>query len=77
MRCGSGKLGPVISDLGHPIIDVDFGPIADASYLNQQLNNLPGVVDHGLFIGMVNQVVVARSPAESPIIEILHFTRTA
>ena len=77
VRCGSGKLGPVISDLGHPIIDVDFGPIADASHLNQQLNNLPGVVDHGLFIGMVNQVVVARSPVESPIIEILHFTRTA
>jgi ribose 5-phosphate isomerase A len=76
MRNGSGKLEPVISDLGHPIIDVDFGPIADAAWLNQQLNGLPGVVGHGLFIGMANKVIVARSPVESPKVEILDFPRT-
>lgn len=77
VRNGSGKLGPVISDLGHPIINVDFGPIADAPRLSQQLDSIPGVVGHGLFIGMANQVIVARSPADHPIVEIRHFPATS
>lgn len=76
VRTGSGKLEPVISDLGHPIIDVRFGPITDASRLDQQLNSIPGVVGHGLFIGMADQVVVARSPVESPVVEMLHFAKS-
>jgi ribose 5-phosphate isomerase A len=76
VRNGSGKLGPVISDLGHPIINVDFGPIPDAPRLNQQLNSIPGVVGHGLFIGMADQVIVARSPVESPVVEMLHFAKS-
>jgi ribose 5-phosphate isomerase A len=77
VRNGSGKLGPVISDLGHPIMNVDFGPIADAPRLSQQLDSIPGVVGHGLFVGMADQVVVARSPAENPKVEVLQFPRTA
>jgi ribose 5-phosphate isomerase A len=77
VRNGSGKLGPVISDLGHPIINVDFGPIANAPLLSQQLDTIPGVVGHGLFIGMADQVIVARSPIEKPTVEVLHFTKTA
>lgn len=76
VRCGSGKLGPVISDLGHPILDVHFGLITDVPRLSQQIDSIPGVVGHGLFVGMVDQVVVARSPAESPVVERLNFTRT-
>lgn len=75
MRNGNGKVGPVISDLGHPIIDVQFGLIADVARLDQQLNDLPGVLGHGLFVGMTDQVIVARSPAERPIIETLRFAR--
>ncbi|MEW6300910.1 MAG: ribose-5-phosphate isomerase A, partial [Thermodesulfobacteriota bacterium] len=63
--------------LGHPIMNVDFGPIADAPRLSQQLDSIPGVVGHGLFIGMADQVVVARSPAENPKVEVLQFPRTA
>jgi ribose 5-phosphate isomerase A len=75
VRCGSAKLGPVMSDLGHPIIDVTFGPITDAVRLSQQLNNIPGVVDHGLFLGMADEVIVARPPADHPTIESLTFSR--
>jgi ribose 5-phosphate isomerase A len=75
IRTGNGKLGPVISDLGHPIIDVKFDTISDASWLDRQINNLPGVVGHGLFVGMTDQVIVARSPVEKPVIETLRFTR--
>jgi ribose 5-phosphate isomerase A len=66
LRTGNGKLGPVISDLGHPIVDVAFGPIVNAAYLDQQLNNLPGILGHGLFVGMTNHVIIAHPPAEKP-----------
>ncbi len=66
LRTGNGKLGPVISDLGHPIVDVAFGPIANAARLDHQLNNLPGVLGHGLFVGMTDHVIIAHPPAEKP-----------
>jgi len=75
IRTGTGKLGPVISDLGHPIVDVAFGPIADVARLDQQLNNLPGLLGHGLFVGMTDQVIIAHPPAEKPAIETARFTR--
>lgn len=75
LRTGNGKLGPVISDLGHPIVDVAFGPIVDVARLDQQLNSLPGVLGHGLFVGMTDQVIIAHPPAEKPEIKTLRFTR--
>ncbi|MGE0681406.1 MAG: ribose-5-phosphate isomerase RpiA [Candidatus Binatia bacterium] len=69
VRCGPGKLGPVMSDLGNPIIDVRFDVIHDAAALDHILNNIPGVVGHGLFINMAHEVIVAKSPVENPLIE--------
>jgi ribose 5-phosphate isomerase A len=69
LRNGVKKLGPVISDLGNLIIDVQFGLIRDPVKLNHELNNLPGVVGHGLFINMTSDVIVAKSPVEDPLIE--------
>jgi ribose 5-phosphate isomerase A len=77
IRCSNGKLGPVISDLGHPLIDVTFGKIADPAWFDHQLNNLPGVVGHGLFIGMTDRAIVARPPVAYPRIEHLQFIRTS
>ena len=77
LRTGNGKLGPVISDLGHPIVDVAFGPIPDVARLDQQLNSLPGVLGHGLFIGMADQVIIAHPPAEKPKIETIQFPKKA
>lgn len=75
IRTSNGKLGPVISDIGHPIVDVAFGPIADPVWLDQQLNSLPGVLGHGLFVGMADQVIIAHPPVEKPVLETLQFTR--
>lgn len=69
LRCGPGKLGPVISDLGNPIIDVRFGLIHDTAALDLALNTLPGIVGHGLFIAMATDVLVAKLPLEAPMIE--------
>mmetsp|Transcript_25722 Transcript_25722/g.61944 ORF Transcript_25722/g.61944 Transcript_25722/m.61944 type:complete len:238 (+) Transcript_25722:46-759(+) len=52
LRMAKSKAGPVVSDNGNFIVDVDFGEIADPTTLEQKLKMIPGVVEVGLFIGM-------------------------
>ena len=54
----SGK--PFLTDENNHILDCRFGQIADADGLARQLSDMPGVVEHGLFIGMANVVLVAK-----------------
>ncbi len=56
-----GKLGPVISDNGNIIMDVNFGIMKDPAKLAQQMKMIPGVVETGLFISLTN-VVYLGSP---------------
>ena len=76
IRSSNGKLGPVISDLGHPILDVKFDAITNAEQLNHQLNAIPGIVGHGLFVGMADAVLIAQAPVDSPTIETRRLIRT-
>lgn len=48
---------PFITDNGNYILDVDFREIAAPEDLEQQLNLIPGVVENGLFVDMVDAVV--------------------
>ena len=50
---------PFQTDQGNLILDADFGPIADPAGLARQLESRAGIVEHGLFIGMARDVVVA------------------
>ena len=49
----------LVTDGGHAILDCVFGQIPDPDGLAQRLNAIPGVVEHGLFIGMATAVIVA------------------
>lgn len=49
MRTGSGKDGPVISDNGNIIMDCDFGKIETPALLGQELSQIAGIVEHGIF----------------------------
>ena len=51
---------PYVSDENNHILDCRFGQISDADGLARQLSEMPGVVEHGLFIGMANVVLFAR-----------------
>jgi ribose 5-phosphate isomerase A len=51
---------PFLTDEGHHILDCSFGKIADPAGLAQELNDMPGVVEHGLFIGVAKVVLVGR-----------------
>jgi ribose 5-phosphate isomerase A len=57
IRTGTGKVGPVITDIGNIILDAKFDGIEDCRSLNHELNNIPGVICHGLFAGMVDKVI--------------------
>ena len=45
---------PFLTDNGNQILDCSFGKIADPPALAQTLSETPGVVEHGLFIGLAN-----------------------
>jgi ribose 5-phosphate isomerase A len=55
LRMGKSKAGPVVTDNGNFILDVDFGLIKDPSKLDIQIKMLPGVVEHGLFLNMTKK----------------------
>jgi ribose 5-phosphate isomerase A len=50
---------PYLTDENNYILDCCFGQIRDADALARQLSDMPGVVEHGLFIGMASIVLVA------------------
>lgn len=57
LRMTDGK--PFVTDGGHHILDASFGRIPDTRALAEALCAIPGVVEHGLFLGMASTVVVA------------------
>ena len=58
LRRTSGGL-PFITDGGHCILDCAFGVIADAPALSLALHRIPGVVEHGLFLGLASTIIAA------------------
>ena len=57
-----------VTDGGHWILDASLGRITDAKSLASRLSVIPGVVEHGLFIGMAQAVILA-GPAGARVVE--------
>jgi len=51
---------PYITDEDHHILDCRFGQIPDPAALARELDSMPGVVEHGLFIGLASVALIAR-----------------
>lgn len=57
---GGDKDGHVfVTDGGHWIVDAQLGRIVDPPHLAKALSAIPGVVEHGLFIGLASSAVLA------------------
>lgn len=52
---------PFVTDEGHRILDCAFERIENPTALAGQISQLAGVVEHGLFVGMADEVLVGRS----------------
>jgi ribose 5-phosphate isomerase A len=50
---------PYVTDGGHFILDAHLGRIDKPNVLASTLNNIPGVVEHGLFIGLATGAIFA------------------
>jgi ribose 5-phosphate isomerase A len=51
---------PFVTDEGHHILDCSFGRIPDPSGLAAKLERMPGVVEHGLFIGLADVALIGK-----------------
>ena len=59
LRMALRKAGPVVTDQGNLVLDLRFtGGIADPGSLEARINNLPGVLENGLFVDLTDQVLV-------------------
>ncbi len=56
-----GAAKPFVTDGGHYILDCSFGAITDAERFAEALSRIPGVVEHGLFIGYARTAIIARA----------------
>ena len=50
---------PFKTDQGNLVLDCHFGPISDPAQLAARLNQRAGIVEHGLFLGLATDVIVA------------------
>jgi ribose 5-phosphate isomerase A len=54
------KGNPFVTDEGHHILDCSFGQIPDPPALARKLSDMPGIVEHGLFIELATVVLCAK-----------------
>ncbi|MXR50988.1 ribose-5-phosphate isomerase RpiA [Halovenus sp. WSH3] len=58
LRSAERKDGPVVTDNGNLVVDCSFGEIEEPAALARQLSQLPGVVEHGLFVGLADEIYI-------------------
>jgi ribose 5-phosphate isomerase A len=59
LRMGVKKAGPVVTDEGNLVVDVKFeSGIDHPAELEKVLNNIPGVLENGLFIDVADTVLI-------------------
>jgi len=58
LRKAENKAGPVITDNGNFILDVDFGEIRNPKKLEEEINAIAGVIENGIFPDMASEVHV-------------------
>ncbi len=61
LRMAEKKAGPVVTDEGNLILDVLFnGGINNPKEIEMQINNIPGVLENGLFVDLTYKVLVGK-----------------
>jgi len=67
LRMASRKAGPVVTDQGNLVIDTLFeGGVEDPVVLEARINNIPGVLENGLFVNIADRVLVGDVVGRSP-----------
>ncbi len=68
LRMGIKKAGPVVTDQGNLVIDVKFEQIDNPAELEKTINNIPGVLENGLFVGVTDLVLIGEIKDGKPVV---------
>ena len=61
LRMAQKKAGPIVTDQGNLILDFTFSNgIEEPEQLESQINNIPGVLENGLFVNLTDEVLVGK-----------------
>ena len=72
LRMAQKKAGPVVTDQGNLILDLTFSNgIDQPELLESQINNIPGVLENGLFTNLTDEVLVGKLENDSVSVESL------
>ncbi|AFZ37427.1 ribose-5-phosphate isomerase [Stanieria cyanosphaera PCC 7437] len=68
LRMGIKKAGPVVTDQGNLVVDVKFEQIDNPAELEKTINNIPGVLENGLFVGVADVILIGEIKDDQPVI---------
>jgi len=69
LRMATKKAGPVVTDQGNLILDVLFNDgIKNPKEIEMEINNIPGVLENGLFVDLTDKVLVGKIEKNVPIV---------
>ena len=75
LRMAQKKAGPIVTDQGNLVLDLTFkNGIDKPELLETQINNIPGVLENGLFINLTNEVLVGQ--VENDLVGVKSLKRT-
>lgn len=63
LKCRMVGNDPYVTENGNLIFDADYTSIRHPVVLASELSAVPGVVEHGLFVGMAEQAIIAQNGA--------------
>ena len=69
LRMAAKKAGPVVTDQGNLVLDVLFDDgIKNPKDVEIKINNIPGVLENGLFVDITDKVLVGKIEDNSPVV---------
>ena len=69
LRMATKKAGPVVTDQGNLILDILFNDgIKNPKEIEMRINNIPGVLENGLFVDLTDKVLVGKIENDNPVV---------
>jgi len=69
LRMATKKAGPIVTDQGNLILDVLFDDgIKNPKEIEMTINNIPGVLENGLFVDLTDKVLVGKLENNTPVV---------
>ena len=69
LRMATKKAGPVVTDQGNLVLDVLFNEgIKNPKDIEMTINNIPGVLENGLFVDLTDKVLLGKIENNTPVV---------